>query len=163
MKKPSYHETCMTRGFGGLLVRSRDRAMNIRLALMNSVRRFTGRRQSPRLAETRTYVFIFVPFDFRGNARARSAQLERHLIDNSRHASHRRIKALLSTLVSLIRPVFGITSQRDLNNPRRLNHDLMWTWFLPNPLPPNENNWNPMNLFRFGLHGFNPNKTRRNN
>jgi len=35
------------------------------------------------------------------------------------------------------------TAERDLNNALELNHDLMWTWFLPNPLwPPNKSKWN---------------------
>jgi K+-transporting ATPase ATPase C chain len=35
------------------------------------------------------------------------------------------------------------TAERDLNNALGLNHDLMWTWFLPNPLcPPNKSKWN---------------------
>jgi hypothetical protein len=134
--------------------------MNIPLALIDAIRRLRG---SLRATQKRTYVFILVPFDFRGNGRARSAQLEQYLI-NSRHADNSRSDALFSTLAGLDRPASRTTTERDLNNPQKLNHDLMWTWFLPNPFwPSNKSNSNLASLFRFGLNGFNPNKTRRNN
>jgi len=102
MKKPGHHETRVTRGFVGSLVRSRLAGfLNVRLLLMDAIRRFAARRQSPRVIERRTYVFILVPFDFRANGHARKTELE-----------------------------------QDLNNAPGLNHDLMWTWFLPNPLWP---------------------------
>ena len=89
MKKPGHHETRVTRGFAGSLVRSRlADFLNIRLLLMDAIRRFAARRQSPRVVERRT-------------------------------------------------------AEGDLNNAPGLNHDLMWTWFLPNPLcPPNKSKWN---------------------
>jgi len=63
MKKPGHHETRVTRGFVGSLVRSRlADFLNIRLFLMDAIRRFAARRQSPRVVERRTYVFILVPF-----------------------------------------------------------------------------------------------------
>jgi hypothetical protein len=105
--------------------------MNIPLALIDAIRRLRG---PLRATEKRTYVFILVPFDFRGNGRARSAQLEQYLIDNSRHADNPRTNALSSTLAGLDRAASRTTTERDLNNPQKLNHDLMWTWFLPNPL-----------------------------
>ena len=72
MKKPGHHETRVTRGFVGSLVRSRlADFLNIRLLLMDAIRRFAARRQSPRVVERRTYVFILVPFDFRANGHAR--------------------------------------------------------------------------------------------
>jgi hypothetical protein len=88
MKKPGHHETRVTRRFVGSLVRSRlADFLNIRLLLMDAVRRFAARRQSPRVVERRT-------------------------------------------------------AERDLNNAPGLNHDLMWMWFLPNPLwPPNKSRW----------------------
>ena len=89
MKKPGHHQTRTTRGFAGSLVRSRlADFLNIRLLLMDAIRRFAARRQSPRVVERRT-------------------------------------------------------AERDLNNAPGLNHDLMWTWFLPNPLClPNKSKWN---------------------
>jgi hypothetical protein len=158
MKKPGHHETRVTRGFVGSLVRSRlADFLNIRLLLMDAIRRFAARHQSPRVVERRTYVFILVPFDFRANGHARKTELEQDLIDNSRHADDPRTNGLFSTLAALNRAASRTTAERDLNNAPGLNHDLMWTWFLPNPLwPPNK----VVNLFRFGLDGFNA-KTRR--
>ena len=143
MKKPGHHEARVTRGFVGSLVRSRlADFLNIRLLLMDAIRRFAARRQSQRLVERRTYVFIFVPFDFRANGHARKIEVEQDLIDNSRHADDPRTNGLFSKLAALNRAAFR-TAGRDLNNALGLNHDLMWTWFLPNPLwPPNKSIWN---------------------
>ena len=95
MKKPGHHETRVTRGFIGSLVRSRlADFLNIRLFLMDAIRRFAARRQSPRVVERRTYVFILVPFDFRANGNARKTELEQDLIDNSRHADDPRTNGL---------------------------------------------------------------------
>ena len=117
--------------------------MNIALLLMDAIRRFAARRQSPRVVERRTYVFILVPFDFRANGHARKTELEQDLIDNSRHADDPRTNGLFSTLAALNRAASRTTAERDLNNAPGLNHDLMWTWFLPNPLwPPNKSKWN---------------------
>jgi hypothetical protein len=131
MKKPGHHETRVTRGFFGSLVRSRlADFLNIHLLLMDAIVRFAARRQSPLVVERRTYVFILVPLDFRANGHARKTELEQDLIDNSRHADDPRTNS-------------RTTAERDLNNPPGLNHDLMWTWFLPNPLwPPNKSKWN---------------------
>jgi hypothetical protein len=138
--------------------------MNIRLAVMDTIRRFAARRGSPLLVENRTYVFIFVPFDFRGNGHARKAHITQDLIGNCGHANDRRTNAVFSTLAALNPAASRTTAERDLNSPPELNHDLMWTWFLPNPLwPPNKSNCDLANLFRFGLNGFNADKTRRNN
>jgi len=144
MKKQGHHETRVTWGFAGSLVRSRlADSLNIRLLLMDAIRRLAARRQSPRVVERRTCVFILVPFDFRANGHARKTELEQDLIDNSRHADDRRTNGLFSTVAALDRAA-SRTTERDLNNVPGLNHSLMWTWFLPNPLwPPNksESNW----------------------
>jgi hypothetical protein len=144
MKKPGHHETRVTRGFVGSLVRSRlADFLNIRLLLMDAIRRFAACRQSPRVVDRRTCVFIPVPFDFRANGHARKTELERDLIDNGRHADDPRTKGLFSTLAALNRAASRTTAERDLNNAPGLNHDLKWTWFLPNPLcPPNKSKWN---------------------
>ena len=143
MKKPGHHEARFTQGFVGSLVRSRlADFLNIRLLLMDAIRRFPARRQSPHVVERRTYVFILVPFDLRANGHARKTELEQDLIDNSRHADDPRTNGLFSTLAALNRAA-SRTAGRDLNNALGLNHDLMWTWFLPNPLwPPNKSKWN---------------------
>ena len=143
MKKPGHHETRVTRGFAGSLVRSRlAYSLDIRLLLMDAIRRLAARRQSPRVVERRTYVFILVPFDFHANGHARKTELEQDLIDNSRHADDPRTNGLFSTLAAPNRAA-SRTAERDLNNAPGLNHDLMWTWFLPNPLwPPNKSKWN---------------------
>ena len=144
MKKPGHHETRVTRGFVGSLVRSRlADFLNIRLLLMDAIRRFAARRQSLRVVERRTYVFILVPFDFRANGHARKTELEQDLIDNSRHADDPGTNGLFSTLAALNRAASRTTAERDPNNAPELNHDLMWTWFLPNPLwQPNKGKWN---------------------
>ena len=114
----------------------------MRLLLMDAIRRFAARCQS-RVVERRTYVFILVPFDFRANGHARKTELEQDLIDNSRHADDPRTKGLFSTFAALNRAASRTTVGRDLNNALGLNHDLMWTWFLPNPLwPPSKGKWN---------------------
>ena len=143
MKKPGHHETRVTWGFAGSLVRSRlADSLNIRLLLMDGIRRFAARRQSQRVVERRTYVFILVPFDFRANGHARKTELEQDLIDN-RRADCSRTNGLFSTLAALNRAASRTTAERDLNNALGLNHDLMWTWFLPNPLClPNKSKWN---------------------
>ena len=143
MKKPGHHETRVTRGFVGSLVRSRlADFLNIRLLLMDAIRRFAARRQSPRVVERRTYVFILVPFDFRANGHARKTELEQDLIDNSRHADNPRTNGLFSTLAALNRAASRTTAERDLNNAPGLNHVHTRSWFLPNPLwPPNKGTW----------------------
>ena len=143
MKKPGHHETRVIRGFVGSLVRSRlADFLNIRLLIMDAIIRFAARRQSSRVVERRTYVFILVPFDFRANGHVRKTELEQDLIDNSRHADDPRTNGLFSTLAALNRAA-SRTAERDLNNAPGLNHDLMWTWFLPNPLwPLNKSVWN---------------------
>ena len=144
MKKPGHHEIRVTQGFVGSLVRSRlADFLNIRLLIMDAIIRFAARRQSSRVVERRTYVFILVPFDFRANGHARKTELEQDLIDSSRHADDPGTNGLFSTLAALNRAASRTTAERDLNNALGLNHDLMWTWFLPNPLClPNKSKWN---------------------
>jgi hypothetical protein len=138
--------------------------MNIRLALMDTIRRFAARRQSPHVAEKRTYAFILVPFTFRSNGHARKAHITQDLVGNGSRADATRADASFSTFAGLDRASSKTTSELDLSDNQELNYDLMWTWFLPNPLwPSNKSNSNFANLFRFGLNGFNANKTRRNN
>jgi hypothetical protein len=116
--------------------------MNISLALIDAIRRFAARRGLLRVVEKRTYVFILVPFNFRGNSHATSAELEQRLIDISGSADDSRTNALFSTLGPFNPAGSSTTAERDLNNPPELNYELMWTWFLPNPWPPNKSKWN---------------------
>jgi hypothetical protein len=111
--------------------------MNIPLALMDAIRRFTAARRSPRVVEKRTYVFILVPFSFRGNGHARKARITRDLIGNGSDADGTRTDAFLSTVAARDRASSRMTSEPDLSDNRELNYDLMCTWFLPNPL------WSP--------------------
>src|SRR4029077_12516513 len=135
MKKSGHHETRVTRGFVGSPVRSRlADFLNIRLLLTHAIKRFAARRQSPRVVERRTYVFILVPFDFRANGHARKTEVEQDLIHDSKHADDPRTNGLFCTLAAINRAGSRTTAERDLNNAPGLNHDLMWTWFLPNPL-----------------------------
>ena len=103
MKKPRHHETRVTLEFVDSPVRSRlADFLSIRLLLMGAIRRFAARRQSPRVAERRTYVFILVPFDFRANGHARKTELEQDLIDNSRTPMTHGLTALFLRSLSLI-------------------------------------------------------------
>jgi hypothetical protein len=108
--------------------------MNIPLALMDAIRRFAARRGSARVIENRTYVFILVPFNFRGNGHARKAHSTQDLIGNGSHADVTRTDALFSTNAARDRASSRMPSEPDLSDNRELNYDLMWTWFLPNPL-----------------------------
>jgi hypothetical protein len=108
--------------------------MNIPLALMDAIRRFTAARGSPCVVERRTYVFILVPFSFRGNGHARKARITRDLIGNGSHADGTRTDVFLSTVAARDHASSRMTSEPDLSDNRELNYDLMWTWFLPNPL-----------------------------
>jgi hypothetical protein len=113
--------------------------MNIPLALMDALRRFAAARRSPRVVEKRTYVFILVPFNLRRNGHTSKAHITQDLIGNGSRAEGTRADVLFSTIAALDRTSSRTTAERDLNNPPELNHDLMWTWFLPNPLwPPNK-------------------------
>ena len=104
MKKPGHHETRVTRGFVGSLARSRlADFLNIRLLLMDAIRRFAARRGSTRVIENRTYVFILVPCGFRGNGHARKAHITEDLIGNGSHADSTRTEALfLQSLLSIV-------------------------------------------------------------
>jgi len=125
--------------------------MNIRLPLMDAIRRFAGRRGSPRVVEKRTYVFILIPFNFCGNGHAKKSELEQDLLDNGSRAGGAWTGAVFSTLTALDRAAPGAVPDEDLNNAPGLNHHLMWTRFLRNPLwSPNKSNRNLVSLFRSG-------------
>jgi hypothetical protein len=120
--------------------------MNFYSATLDTFRRFAAPRRRPPILEKRTYVFILVPFHFGGNGRGRNAEIVQDLIDNSSDSNGARNDAL-SMLTGLDcsenRTPSKTTGVQDVNNAPGLNHDLMWTWFLPNPLwPPNKRKWN---------------------
>jgi len=147
VKKRSCRETRVTQGFVCSLVRSRDRLINIRFAVMDTIRRFAARRGSLCVAGNRTYVFVFVPVHFHRNGQARHARITQDLTGNGRHADDRRTNPLFSRLAALSPGVSRTTVERDPNNPREHNHHLMWTWFLPNPLwQPNKSSCDLANL-----------------
>jgi hypothetical protein len=110
--------------------------MKIPLALMDAIRRFTAARGSLRVVEKRTYVFILVPFSFRGNGRPEKRRITRHLIGNGSHVDGTRSDLFLSRVTARDHASSRMTSEPDLSDNRELNCELMWTWFLPNPLGP---------------------------
>ena len=106
--------------------------MNFYSATFETFRWFAARRRSSRTVERRTYVFILVPFHFNGNGRARPAEIAHSLIDDGSNND------AFSTLTALdcieICPQTKTTGVREVNGEAELNYNLMWTWFLPNPL-----------------------------
>jgi hypothetical protein len=110
--------------------------MNIRLSLIDAVRRFAAGRRSPRVVEKKTYVFILVPFSFRGNGHARKTEFEQGRVENNKHADDLRTNVPFPTLAAFNSAACRTTAERDLNNALGVNRELMWTWFLRNPLSP---------------------------
>jgi hypothetical protein len=113
--------------------------MNIRSALMDRFRRFATHRGSPRVVEKRTYVFILVPFDFRGNGHAKKAEVAQDLIGNGSRGDGGRTEPFSSLTAAdgiVISGAAKTFPEPDLNDEPELNYDLIWTWFLPNPLWP---------------------------
>jgi hypothetical protein len=87
--------------------------MNIHLMLTDAIRRFAACRQPPHAVEKRTYVFILVPFDLRGNGHAKKSELEQDLIDNGRRVGGARTGAFFSTLTTLDRGATGAVPDED--------------------------------------------------
>jgi hypothetical protein len=136
--KPSWDG--VTKGFVGSLGTYRlcpNWLMNIPLALIDASKRFATR-GSPRVVEKTTCVFLLVPLEFSGNGHAKKSELEQDLIDNGSRAGGAWTRALFSTLTALERAAAGAIPDEDLNSASELNYDLMWTWFLPNPLRPKQ-------------------------
>lgn len=107
--------------------------MNFYSATIESVRRFDARRCVPRIIEKRTYVFVLVPSDFRGNGHAKRAKVAQNLIDGHSvdgmcNRTDRELSAIDCTKTS------EQSGEQALNDEPQLNFRLMWTWFLPNPL-----------------------------
>jgi hypothetical protein len=116
--------------------------MNLYSATVETIRQFAARRRLPRVIQKRTYVFILVPFDFHRNGHAKRTEVGRNLIDNRSDfdAEQNDTEAGLAVVDCTQSGVPGkTTGERNLDNEPQLNFDLMWTWFLPNPLwPPKE-------------------------
>lgn len=113
--------------------------MNLYSATIGTLKRFATRHRRPRIAEKRTYVFIVVPFDFSKNGRAKKAQVATHLLDNHIDSGGTRSDAIAGLAAvdrTQIRASTERTDEEDVNDEAELNFDLMWTWFLPNPVPP---------------------------
>jgi hypothetical protein len=109
--------------------------MNLYSATMDTFRRFAARHRRPRIK--RTYVFILVPFDYSRNGSAKKAEVGQHLLDNHADSDNAR-RGAITGLTAFNRPQIRAlgesTNGRELNDEPKLNFDLMWTWFLPNPL-----------------------------
>jgi hypothetical protein len=105
------------------------KAMNFYSATIHRFRRLAARRRAPRTVEKRTYVFILVPFDFQGNGHAQKAEAAQLLIENITRVDRARPET-----PPVIPAVDRVGS--DVPDELQLNYDLMWTWFLPNPLWP---------------------------
>jgi hypothetical protein len=110
--------------------------MNFYSATIDRVRRLAARRRQRRVIEKRTYVFILVPFDFRRNSHAKRAEvaqnlIDGHSVDGTRNGTNRELTVIDCTKTS------EPTGEQTLND-NQLNFDLMWTWFLPNPLWPSK-------------------------
>jgi hypothetical protein len=108
--------------------------MNFYSATIESVRRFAARRRYLGVIEKRTYVFILVPFNFRGNGHGQRAEVEQkriggHSVDGTRD------KIDLGLALDPAQSSEPIVDESVSDEPQ-LNSDLMWTWFLPNPLWP---------------------------
>src|SRR4029077_9440558 len=134
--------------------------MNLYSVAMDTLRGFAARRRAAHPAKKRTYIFVLVPFDFSKNGNAKRAEITQDSIkDHSdfEHAANYKPHALRELGRGAIRAATKTTAEVDVADEAELDFQLMWTWFLPNPLwPPNK----VENFFCFGLSGFNP-KTRR--
>jgi hypothetical protein len=110
--------------------------MNLYSATVGTLKRFATRHWPPRIK--RTYVFILVPFDFsQKNGHAKKAEVAQHLLENRTDSGGARSGAIagLTAFDRLqIRFLGESTNGRELNGEPKLNFDLMWTWFLSNPL-----------------------------
>jgi hypothetical protein len=107
--------------------------MNFYSATVDKFRRFAVGRRSARFNGKRTYVFILVPADAGRNGHAKRVEAIQ-LLDNAARFAKVRTE---SVRPSSIDPTDNCNLPDD--SAELLNYDLMWTWFLPNPLwPPKE-------------------------
>jgi len=106
--------------------------MNFYSATVDILRRLAQRRRAAHSINKSTYVFILVPADVSENGHAKRAEVIQPLIDNAA-----RLGSVRSEGVSG-RPIDHTDNcvLADGSDDPQLNYDLMWTWFLPNPLWP---------------------------
>jgi hypothetical protein len=83
--------------------------MNLRSTSLGALARFITNYSHAKPAGRRIHVFIAVPFDFSKSRQTKKAVVKPRTLEMPVVAD-------------------GVHEQ--------LNGDLMWTWFLPNPLPP---------------------------
>jgi len=105
--------------------------MNLYSAIIELLRRLTGRYALAPAIEKRTYVYILVPFDFRGNGHAKRAAVVEPLIESAQTIERSEPVPVPKTVDSLAVDDGG----GEAGEPQ-LNYDLAWTLFLPNPLGP---------------------------
>jgi hypothetical protein len=104
-------------------------SMKLYSSTIDALRRFVDRYHLPGVAGKRTYVFIFVPFDFRKSGRATQTEAPRSLIDYTQNGGCDRLASFEGPDIA------GKYDDGD-GSGEDLNFELMWTWFLPNPLWP---------------------------
>src|SRR5947207_12310262 len=100
--------------------------MNLYSVTLETIRRFAARRRLPRVVEKRIYVFILVPFDFRGNGHAKRSDIAGDLIEKRSDFDGTRNDGTLR-LSGDRTPKSKTTG--DQNDEPQLNFALMWTWF----------------------------------
>ena len=105
--------------------------MNLYSATLHTFRRLTARRRPLHAIEKRVYVFILVPFDFRGNGHAKKAEAAQTLIESTTCLD--RAETETPPVILDVDP-----DASDVPDEPQLNYDLMWTRFLPNPLWPSK-------------------------
>ena len=106
--------------------------MNLYSTIVDTFRRLAQRRLAARSINKSTYVFILVPIDVSGNGHAKRAEVIQPLIDNAARFGSVRSHSVPA------RPIDRTDNcnPADGSDDPQLNYDLMWTWFLPNPLWP---------------------------
>jgi hypothetical protein len=103
--------------------------MNLYLATVEILRRVTGRYALAPTIEKPTYVYILVPFDFYGNGDAKRAAVVEPLIE------HRQAVEQSEPVPMPVDSLAVDDGSGEADEPK-LNYDLAWTLFLPNPLWP---------------------------
>ena len=98
-------------------------------ATIDAFRGFAARSPAPRTIEKRIYVFVLVPTSARGNGQAKRADFGQRLANTKELVNDARIEQLTDR-------AFGRVDFAANPHEPKLNYDLMWTWFLPNPLWP---------------------------
>jgi hypothetical protein len=109
--------------------------MNFYSAAVNTFRRLAARGRS-RSINRSTCVFILVPAHVGANGHAKRVEVIQTLIDNGARFGEVRTESVIPSPIDRI----DDCNLPDGSDEPQLNYDLMWTWFLPNPL------WAPKSL-----------------